>query len=60
MLMFTHNRECDNKLWFGELALEGFEQYVFNDYIVEPALFDSYDDFINSDWSSFVSDSAFM
>ena len=31
MLAFRHNRECDSKLWFGEMALNGFEQYIFND-----------------------------
>ena len=25
MLAFRHNRECDSKLWFGEIALNGFE-----------------------------------
>ena len=60
MLMFSHNRECDNKLWFGELALGKFEQNIFNDYIIEPPLFDSYDDFVSSAWPSFISDSAFM
>ena len=32
--MFSHNRDCDNNLWFGELALNGFEQFIFNDEIV--------------------------
>ena len=58
-LMFRHNHECDVKLWFGELALDGFEQNVFNDYIMEPALFDSYDDFVNHSWPLFVEDNAY-
>lgn len=60
MLMFSHNRECDNKLWFGELALNGFEQFVFNDDIVSPPIFDDYDDFVNHSWPEFVQDNSFM
>ena len=59
-LMFSHNRDCDNKLWFGELALNGFEHFVFVDNTMQPPLFDSYDDFINHDWFEFVEDSSFM
>ena len=60
MLKFSHNRYCDNKLWFGELALNGFEQYIFNDEIMMPSLFDSYDDFIGHSWPEFIEDNSFM
>ena len=60
MLMFSHNRECDSKLWFGEIALNGFEQFIFNDDIEQPPLFDSYDDFVNHSWPEFVEDNSFM
>ena len=60
MLMFSHNRECDAKLWFGELALNDFEQFILNDEIIEPPLFDAYDDFINHSWPEFVEDNSFM
>ena len=59
-LMFSHNRDCDNKLWFGEIALNGFERFIFNDEIMIPPLFDSYDDFVNHDWPEFVEDNSFM
>lgn len=58
-LMFSHNHECDNKLWFGEVALDGFERFVFIDETMEPQLFDAYDDFIKHDWYEFVEDSSF-
>ena len=58
-LMFRHNKECDNKLWFGELALGGFEQFIFNDEIMVPPLFDAYDDFINHSWPVFVEDNSY-
>ncbi|MBQ6776399.1 MAG: hypothetical protein IJP53_08080 [Synergistaceae bacterium] len=60
MLMFSHNRDCDNKLWFGELALNGFERFIFNDETMMPPLFDTYDDFVNHDWAEFVEDNSFM
>lgn len=60
MLAFRHNRECDSKLWFGELALNGFEQYIFNDDIMMPSLFDAYDDFVEHSWPEFVEDNSFM
>ena len=59
-LTFSHNRECDNKLWFGSLALDGFEKFVFVDDTMDPPLFDSYDNFINHDWYEFIEDSSFM
>ena len=58
-LVFRHNRECDSKLWFGELALNGFEHFIFNDEIMDPPMFDSYDDFINHSWPVFVEDNSF-
>ena len=60
MLMFSHNRDCDNKLWFGELALNEFEENVFHDDILIPPLFDKYDDFVNNAWPDFIADSSFM
>ncbi|MBR2209186.1 MAG: hypothetical protein IJ859_10310 [Synergistaceae bacterium] len=59
-LMFSHNQNCDNKLWFGSVALDGFERFVFIDETMQPSLFDSYDDFINHDWYEFVEDCSFM
>ena len=55
MLAFRHR-----KLWFGELALDGFEQYIFNDEIMMPPLFDSYDDFVDHSWPEFVQDNSYM
>ena len=60
MLIFSHNRDCDSKLWFGEIALNGFEQFVFNDEIEIPPLFDAYDDFVIHSWPEFVEDNSFM
>ncbi len=57
--VFRHNHECDAKLWFGELALDGFEQFIFNDEIMEPVLFNAYDDFINHAWPEFVEDNSY-
>ena len=57
--VLKHNRECDSKLWFGEIALNGFEQYIFNDDIMDPVLFDSYDDFIIHSWPVFVEDNSY-
>ena len=47
--VLKHNRECDN----------GFEQYIFNDDIMDPVLFDSYDDFIIHSWPVFVEDNSY-
>ena len=58
-MMFRHNHECDNKLWFGEIALEGFEEKIFNEDLMEPAIFDTYDDFIEHSWPLFVEDNSF-
>ena len=58
-MLFRHNHECDTKLWFGEIALNGFERFIFNDEIMEPQLFDTYDDFVNHSWSEFVEDNSF-
>ena len=58
--MFSRNRDSSNKLWFGEVALDGFERFVFIDETMEPPLFDTYDNFIEHDWFEFVEDSAFM
>lgn len=58
-LLYRRNHECDNKLWFGEVALDGFEQDIFNDEIMIPPLFDSYDDFVNHAWPEFVEDGSY-
>ena len=58
-MLMTHNRECDVNLWFGEVALDGFEEFVFTDEIMIPPLFDAYDDFIGHGWSEFVEDNSF-
>ena len=52
-MLFRHNHECDKKLWFGEIALGGFEQYIFNDEIMVPPLFD------NHAWPVFVEDNSY-
>lgn len=57
--VFRRNRECDTKLWFGELALDGFEEFIFNDEIMGPPLFDAYEDFIDHSWPVFVEDNSF-
>ncbi len=59
MLKFTRNRECDNKLWLGEIALNGFEEYILTDEIMIPPLFDSYSDFVEHSWPDFVEDSIY-
>ena len=59
MLMFAHNHECDARHWLGEVALDDFEEFILTDDIIEPAVFDSYDDFIDHNWSDFVSENAF-
>ena len=58
-MLFRHNHECDKKMWFGEIALGGFEQFIFNDDIMIPPLFDAYDDFVNHSWPVFVEDSSY-
>ena len=58
-ILLRHNRDCDTNLWFGELALDNFEQYIFNDDIIEPPLFDAYDDFVNHSWSAFIEDNSY-
>ena len=57
--LYRHNGQCTTNLWFGEVALDGFEQYIFNDDIMDPALFDAYDDFIDHSWPLFVEDNSF-
>ena len=58
-VMLRHNHECDAKLWFGEIALNGFEENIFTDDIMGPPLFDAYDDFINHSWPLFVEDNSY-
>lgn len=59
--MFSHNKNCDNKFWFGELSLKGFEEFIFNDNIMKPPLNDAYyDEVIEHSWPGFIIDSAFM
>ena len=58
-VLYRHNHECDTKLWFGEVALDGFEEDIFNDDIMAPPLFDSYDDFVNHSWPAFVEDNSY-
>ena len=57
--VYRHNPQCTSNLWFGELALNGFEEYIFNDDIMIPPLFDSYDDFIDHSWPIFVEDNSY-
>ena len=59
-LKFSHNIDCDNKLWFGEVALNDFEQYILTDDIMIPPLFDSYNDFVEHSWPEFVEDNSYM
>lgn len=59
-LMFSHNRESDEKSWFSEVSLNGFEHSVFVDDTMQPPLFDAYDDFIYHDWFEFVEDDSFL
>ncbi len=59
MSILSHNRRCDEKLWFGELSLNQFERYVLNDDIMQPHLFDSYDEVITHMWPSFIIDNSF-
>ena len=58
-LKFSHNRDCDNKLWLGEVALNNFEQYILTDDIMFPPLFDSYNNFVEHSWPDFVEDSLY-
>lgn len=60
MLKYSHNRHCDNKLWFGEVALNDFEEFIMTDDIMIPPLFDSYSDFVEHSWPEFVEDNAYM
>lgn len=60
MYVFKHNGNCDAKLWFGEVALKGFEETIFNDYIMMPPLFEAYDDFVSHTWPEFVEDNSYM
>ncbi len=59
MSILSHNRLCDEKLWFGEMSLNQFERYVLNDDIMKPQLFDAYDEVITHMWSSFIVDNSF-
>lgn len=58
-VLYRRNHECDTKLWFGEVALDGFEEFIFNDEIMIPPLFDAYDDFVNHAWPEFVEDGSY-
>ncbi len=59
MAVLSHNRGCDARHWFGELSLNKFEQYVLNDDIMQPPLFDAYDEVITHSWSAFIIDNSF-
>ena len=58
-VVFSHNRDCDNNLWFGRLALDEFEDDISNDFIMDPGLFNYYDEVIENFWPSFIIESSY-
>ena len=58
-MIFSHNRNCDAMHWFGELPLNRFEEFVFNDDIMQPPIFDVYDEVITHSWPAFIMENSF-
>ncbi len=58
-MILSHNRSCDSKHWFGELSLNKFEEFVFNDDIMNPPLFEAYDEVITHSWPTFIIENSF-
>ena len=58
-VVFSHNRDCDNNLWFGRLALDEFEDDISNDFIMDPGLFKYYDEVVENFWPEFIIESSY-
>lgn len=54
--VFMHNKECDRSKWAGETALNGFEQYVLIDALMDIPAFDNYEEMIENFWPAFIAD----
>ena len=59
MSVYSHNRDCDAKHWFGEMQLKKFEEFILNDDIMQPPLFDSYDEVSTHTWPAFIIENSF-
>ena len=56
--VFSHNKECDNLHWAGETALNGFEQFILIDGLMDLPAFDNYEEMIENFWPSFTADAS--
>lgn len=54
--VYSHNRGCDAKHWFGEVSLGGFEEYVFIDDLLDITPLTSYEEAIENFWPLFIAE----
>jgi len=56
--VFSHNRYCDSAHWAGETALNGFEQFILIDSLMDISAFDNYEEMIENFWPAFTADAS--
>lgn len=54
--VFKHNKYCDTAHWAGETALNGFEQYVLIDSLMDLSAFENYEEMIENFWPAFIAE----
>ena len=58
MPVYSHNKFCDEENWLGETALNGFEEFVFVDAILDIPPFESYEEAIENFWPAFTAEAS--
>ena len=56
--VYSHNRACDAEHWVGEIAMNGFEEFVLIDDIMNTPTFETYEEAIENFWPLFIEDMA--
>ena len=54
--VYSRNKSCDTEHWVGEIAMDGFEEFVFIDGIMELPALESYEEAIENFWPLFIED----
>ncbi|MCR4818626.1 MAG: hypothetical protein K5841_06685 [Fretibacterium sp.] len=60
MPVYSRNKLCDEENWLGGAALDGFEELVFVDDIMNIHPFESYEEAIENFWSAFTADASVL
>lgn len=60
MPVYSRNKFCDEGNWMGEQALDGFEEFVFVDDLMDIAPFESYEEAIENFWPAFTAEASIL